>query len=248
MVNDLAVKAVFFDLGNTLIYFNGVWEDVMEHSYQILSEELSQKGILCNSEEFLIEFKKRIVLYFNEREVDYLEHTTDFILESMLREKAIRFSMDDLRDCLDKMYQYTEAFWYLEDETIPVLTQLRNCGYRLGLITNAANVNNSKRLLDHFGLNSFFEIVLISANLGIRKPHADIFRTALKLMNLNPEDAVMVGDTYKADVVGAHKVGMKSIWLTRRIQRPEIALSEVVRPDWTIENLSGLIPLLCFNH
>jgi len=98
-------------------------------------------------------------------------------------------------------------------EVVDVLTTLRGQGYRLGIISNWG-----WNLRDHVvrvALDGFFELVWASAYAGCNKPHAGIFHQALGQMDLLPEQALYVGDSYWHDVVGARNVGMNAALVDR---------------------------------
>jgi HAD superfamily hydrolase (TIGR01662 family) len=93
------------------------------------------------------------------------------------------------------------------------LRELKARGFKLGLISN------SHRPLDtfdeHFELGGLISVHVSSSAHGFLKPHPSIFRSALELMQVRPESAVMIGDSLGHDVLGARAVGMHSILLAR---------------------------------
>jgi putative hydrolase of the HAD superfamily len=91
----------------------------------------------------------------------------------------------------------------------------------LGLISNTSDDKNVQGIVDRWGLRPFFETIVTSAALGIRKPDVRIFQVALDRFRIPPEATAMVGDMLNADVLGANRSGIYSIWITRRIQLPE---------------------------
>jgi HAD superfamily hydrolase (TIGR01509 family) len=99
-----------------------------------------------------------------------------------------------------------------------MLGQLRANGFRLGLISNAADDENTQTLVDKCGFRQYLDFTISSAVYGKRKPHPGIFLFALDNFGTLPERAVMVGDTYDADIAGGHQVGMNTIWITRRLR------------------------------
>ena len=141
------------------------------------------------------------------------------------------------------MYQVSEAYWQLEAESLPALETLRQQGYRLGMISNAADDANVQRLVDKAGLRSYFDVILTSAAQGIRKPHPRIFQSALEYWPAAPSQAVMVGDTLGADIQGANDLGIFSVWVTRRAAPQDIS-SYPIRPGATLENVGELPGLL----
>jgi putative hydrolase of the HAD superfamily len=86
--------------------------------------------------------------------------------------------------------------------------------HRLALVTNGApDVQREK--LSHTALASSFDVTIISAEIGVGKPDPRIFEAALAGLDLAPEDAAMVGDSLARDVAGAHAAGLRAIWIDR---------------------------------
>ena len=97
-------------------------------------------------------------------------------------------------------------------DTIHVLSRLVE-PYRLAAVSNW--YWDLADFLTASGIGKYFEAVVTSAQVGYRKPHPQIFKHALALANVDPERAVMVGDSYESDVIGAQGVGMPAILLDR---------------------------------
>jgi len=114
------------------------------------------------------------------------------------------------------MYAVTERNWHVEEDAVSTLASLRENGYRLGLISNASDEDSTQALVDQGGLRPFFDFILTSAACGWRKPHPRIFQIALNHFKIQPEQAIMVGDTLEADIAGANNLGIYSIWIARR--------------------------------
>jgi FMN hydrolase / 5-amino-6-(5-phospho-D-ribitylamino)uracil phosphatase len=105
----------------------------------------------------------------------------------------------------------------LYEDTIPVLDELRRAGLRLGLVSNSArDVQDFAR---HHALD--VDVGISSFHHGKTKPHASIFRAALELLEVEPSDAAMVGDTVEDDVEGAQALGMRAILVDRLGRYPE---------------------------
>ncbi|MGQ0773020.1 MAG: HAD family hydrolase [Pseudonocardiales bacterium] len=104
--------------------------------------------------------------------------------------------------------------WQLYDDALPCLGTLRACGLRLAAITNAAGAYQRAKL-EALGLESAFDAVLISGELGVAKPHRAIFRTACATLGVRPGQAVHVGDRLDMDAEGARDAGMHGVWLDR---------------------------------
>jgi HAD superfamily hydrolase (TIGR01662 family) len=99
----------------------------------------------------------------------------------------------------------------LYEDTAPVLDELRRAGMKIGLLTNSAR--DVHAFARHHGLD--VDAALCSFRHGKTKPHASIFRAVLELLDVEPPDAVMVGDTVEDDIEGARALGMHAILVDR---------------------------------
>jgi putative hydrolase of the HAD superfamily len=96
----------------------------------------------------------------------------------------------------------------------PALSGLQD-QFTLGLVTNGASCLQNEKL-DHSGLRSFFDVVVVSAEFGTGKPDPSIFRHALSRLGREPHrQAVMLGDSLVRDVDGALSSGLQAIWVNR---------------------------------
>ncbi len=126
-----------------------------------------------------------------------------------------------------------------------VLQDLSNQGYRLGMISNAGDDADVQVLVDKANLRGYFDFILTSAALGIRKPNPRIFEIGLEVWKLPVGRVAMVGDTLGADILGAQLSGLTGIWITRRADTPaNRAHSQTILPDAEISTLSELPELL----
>ena len=238
------IKVVFFDLGSTLVYSKYPWPPIYEQADQALIEVLRRTGIEMDLLSFYTEFGGFIRSYYEYATNDNLEKTAFTYLREMLSRKGFRSVPDPvMRAALDALYAVTQQNWYLEEDAIPTLEALRSRGYRLGMISNTSDEKNVQGIVDHWKLRPFFEAIVTSAELGIRKPDGRIFQTALDRFRIKPEAAVMVGDTLGADVLGANRSGIYSIWITRRAQVPEEG-ELVIQPQAVVTTLYQIPDLL----
>jgi HAD superfamily hydrolase (TIGR01549 family) len=240
------IEAVLFDLGNTLIYFNGDWPDVLAQADFELARYLQQAGLPLDQARFLQEFRARMLHYYAEREMEFTEYTTAYILRTLLAELGHPdLPQALLAQALEQMYAISQAYWLPEVETHPTLARLRARGFRLGIISNAGDDADVQALVDQADLRPYFDVVLSSAGTGIRKPNPCLFEMALQTWGIPPAQALMVGDTLGADILGARNAGIYSVWVSRRADTPaNRAHADTIRPDAVIENLAELIGLL----
>ncbi len=233
-----SIQAVVFDLGNTLMYAPAPWPPVVIQADRALADSLCAQGLDIDCDHFHDEFRQRLQDYYNRRDQDLYETSYLFVLRELLTEKGHpNLPQPILREALDALFAVTQANWLVENDAFPTLTALERAGYRLGIISNAGDNKDVFQLVDKFGIEGFFDFILTSAACGYRKPHPRIFELALAHWQLRPGDVAMVGDTVEADVRGAQRFGMTSIWITRRAsgtERPDPA------PDAVIPSLAEL--------
>ena len=139
------------------------------------------------------------------RELDYVERV-ESTYAGLGVEDADALARGAWRAYLDEWPRQTRWF----PETPRVLDALRG-RYRLGVITNYMDGPTCQLVFDKLGYRETFDALVVSAELGYRKPSRVIFERALRETGSSPENCVMVGDLYEADIVGANNMGMKSV-------------------------------------
>jgi putative hydrolase of the HAD superfamily len=113
------------------------------------------------------------------------------------------------------LYDYfaTAEPWFLYPDVKPALERWQNQGIELAVLSNFdSRLYPVLKILD---LADFFTSVTISTEVGAAKPDPKIFATALHKHRFSPEEAVHIGDSFKADYQGAKAVGIKAILLNR---------------------------------
>jgi HAD superfamily hydrolase (TIGR01662 family) len=237
---------LLFDLGSTLIYYDGDLMQALHAGNSLLARALQQAGLPLDEAAFLAEFEKRMQAYFEQRDSEFIEYTTGYVLQALLKEWGYP-PLDDalLRRVLRALYGASEERWLVEEDTHSTLQALKAQGYRLGMVSNASDDENVQVLVDLHNLRGYFDVVLTSAAQGIRKPNPRIFHAALSRWNAAPAQAAMIGDTLGADILGARNAGLFSIWITRRADAPANRDHlDTIQPDAVIATLAELPGLL----
>jgi len=127
---------------------------------------------------------------------------------------------------------------FVYEETFQVLDKLQG-NYRLLLLTNGSPDLQNTKLDITPELVPYFDEIVISGGFGKGKPDPSIFEHALGLMGLEKDEVLMVGDNLMTDILGASRVGMKSVWINRHNkERVE------VNPTYEIKHLEELFSIL----
>ena len=129
---------------------------------------------------------------------------------------------------------------FIYEETFAVLDQLKE-NYKLVLITNGSPSLQQTKLEITPEIAPYFEHIIISGGFGVGKPNRTIFDHALALSDVQPAEALMVGDNLMTDILGASYVGIPSVWINR--DNHEIG-EDIIKPTYEIKNLEELFSIL----
>ena len=207
------IKAVSFDFYNTLVRF---WPP-LEEIQQAACHEL---GLTVREDDITHGYAVADVLFNRENEdrplssrseEDRLEFFARY--EQLILETAgIPVSLDLARRVWKMAMSVPKDFIPFND-TVPALVQLREAGYKVGIITNLRRDLNE--MCQKIGLAPYLDITVGSEEVGKEKPHPPIFMAALERVDAAPEEVVHVGDQVRSDVIGAQGVGMRAVLIDR---------------------------------
>jgi len=82
------------------------------------------------------------------------------------------------------------------------------------LLSNFTDAPAALRLIDHLGISHFFDVVLISGELGYRKPHPLVFRRLIEELRVEKDRLIFIGDDLESDIRGAQEAGLIPVWMT----------------------------------
>jgi putative hydrolase of the HAD superfamily len=121
--------------------------------------------------------------------------------------------------------------------------------YPLGLLSNFTHPPAAQAILDGLGITPFFDVVLISGEVGYRKPHELVFRLLLERLGVEPGELAYVGDDPEPDIDGAWSIGIQPVWTTyvrdRRIPlAPGVASEQLDSPRCSVPRISSWAELL----
>jgi len=217
------LRGVIFDLGSTLLYteHDHNWGVVLPRMRADMLAHLQDAGYALDGPEFLNRMSAKFAEFDRQRQTDWVEYTTEWILKTTLAEMGAPAPSPQLvASALAAYYAYSETRWRLMPGVHETLQQLAARGLRLALISNASDAGNVHRLIDNASLRPYFDPLLISAAVGIRKPNPRIFEMVLAQWELGPHECLMVGDTLGADILGAQMAGLHNAWLTSHADHP----------------------------
>ena len=207
------LKAIIFDLGDTLVLTDR-WN--YDKCLIKLQESLRQDNIVVS-----VPYSDFRRVYFEVRNQMYVEYEPSLREVDFLQRVARtlkRFNHNARRDdpalarAVDAFIDAFVADLHMEVYVPKLLSGLKE-KYKLGLVSNFAYAPGPWKILNRFKLTEFFDTIVISGELGLRKPHPEIFNEALKGLSVKAKEAIFVGDSLKADINGAKRVGMKTVFV-----------------------------------
>jgi HAD superfamily hydrolase (TIGR01662 family) len=245
---ELTIHGIIFDLGWTLVDFTGDISIMEVERARDVSGYLSDNGFDLDGADVFGAYREEMrVLWEVGSEMNY-EYPANLAMLRALRRflshgDAARLSHGALAVSFESLI----PLWQRYPDTISTLTTLRDAGHHLGCISNTNDDTHVQQLIDRNELRSWLSPIYTSAGVGLRKPHPAIFQMLLDDWALPPSEVVMVGDTLNADVLGAHNVGMRGVWVNRGPTNPWSRNEESrghILPEATIQQLAELPALL----
>jgi HAD superfamily hydrolase (TIGR01549 family) len=229
----MAFRVVFFDFGGTLVDISGpprerVWSDLLQ---QQLQRELPSDALLEALQRADATYMPLIYSYHG-RLTEFWHLYDGFVLHQL---GVPSEAAERLLPLLDEAFRKVAEGYTPYPETHEVLESLRARGYRLGVISNFTD--DLPWVLERLALNRYFMTVVYSQQAGVDKPDPRIFQVALERAGCAAHEAVHVGDSYEADVLGARAAGLTPIFLDRDDHYAEADCTRV-------RDLRGLLPLL----
>ena len=192
------LKAILFDLDNTLLDFSGFKRE----SALAAAKAMKQAGINDSQENLY----KKIFKIYESKGIEYQNTFEDLLLayglEPDLHEHAKQAAIIAYQK---KKYALIKP----RLGVIRTLNALKNHYYKLGIVTDAPRDKAWQRLI-LAGLNHYFDPVVTFTDTGEHKPSAKPFKRALSLLKLKPDEVLFVGDNYDRDIVGAKNAGLKT--------------------------------------
>jgi len=220
------ITDVFFDLDHTL------W-DFDKNSALTFGKIFELNNIDINLNDFLSYYEPINLNYwklYREEKIDKASLRFGRLNDAF---SAINISVkkDVINQLSEDYITHLSSFNHLFENTFEILDYLKY-NYKLHIITNGfSEVQQDK--MKNANINHYFKTVTNSESVGVKKPNPKIFNHALKAANIPVEQALMIGDNYEADILGAINIGMDAIFFGIK--------NETITPN--IKQINNLIHL-----
>jgi putative hydrolase of the HAD superfamily len=218
---ETSLKAIFFDAMGTLFYLNGT---VGDHYALVGSEvglDLDARGLERAFHAAWKKMPQRAIIDAPRENDDkgWWRELVDLVLDQV----APSLSEFDRDNFFEIAYEhFAEAgVWQLYPEVPRALEELWP-RFQLAVISNFDG--RLRSILEHLGISKFFRHVFVSSELGADKPDPEIYRRALKFIDLKPNEVLHVGDDPKRDWEAASAAGL----LVFQLDRPRNSLRDLL--------------------
>jgi len=219
------IKAILFDLDNTLIDFMKMKEESCKSALKAMIE----KGLKIP---YKSGYKKLIKTYFKVG----IESNTAF--EEFLKSQTGKVDTKILAAGINEYLKTKNKFLKPYPNVKSTLRKLKKMGLKLAIVTDAPRLKAYQRLVA-MGIDNYFDFVVGLEDTGKKKKTEIPLKTAIEKLKLEPDEVMMVGDSIKRDVIPAKKLGVISMFA-------KYGSSEKVgkiKPDFEINNISELLKI-----
>ena len=246
----MAIRSVVFDLFDTLVDLraeNIPAEQVGAHklpaSVRALHEEVARVSG-TSFDDFAAALGEGARAFARSHFAEEREVPTDLRFQDLARRLSIADPELPGRLTAIHMGILRDQVAFLEHHP-GVLRDLRR-RVKVGLCSNFSHSPTALEVLETGGFLPHLDGISISDAHGLRKPRREIFLDLLEELGVAPEETLHVGDSLRADVGGASPCGIRTVWITRRVQDPDAALQahEGPAPDHVVEDLSEIAGLV----
>jgi len=245
---DATVRAVLFDWGDTLVRYPGFSTDEGGHRHAVeacfhwLAEGPEAACFERNSLDvtgFAEAYRHAAVAQFAEMARTRVDQSMAERLGDTLRRTGCRceLPLPLLERYLDRLLDELAVRCTAMPDVLSVLEKL-SPQFRLGVVSNFPEPRFVHATLDRFALRRYFEVVVVSAEVGRMKPDPLPFELAFAALDVEPSAVLFVGDDLRADMAGAAALGCMTAWI------PLDPTAELPAGASVTHRLSGLVDLL----
>ncbi len=217
------IKAIFFDVDNTLLDFAGCVKYSMRSGLEARGVEF-EESMLKTFKEINDELWERVEKGTLSRE-GLSEIRWNLVFEKLgIDLDGVEFE-EYFKDCLNESA--------IEVEGAMELLRYLQPKYRLYVASNGP-YERQKRRLEKAGMYDYFEKIFVSGAVGFFKPNPEFFEVCFKSIgDIHPSESVIIGDSITADICGGINAGMGTCWLNVNGAQPP----KDIKPDYIIKNL-----------
>jgi len=236
-------KAIYFDFGGTLMCAES---DNIAHLHMM--KEVIQKYNLPASPEDMVTkynsflFTKEMTLRDadpEEKSFTPLRESTKKAFKGVLTKYDIQPSKEDFQWFSKLFFENHKKYIKLFPETLLILRELKNTDLHMGIISDIDD-DFQKFQFKVFGISEIFDSITTSEEVQSYKPESKIFQVALNKARCQGKESIIIGDSYKKDIVGGKNMGMTTIWINKFSEDD----ADKDEADFVVKHLKEISPIL----
>lgn len=213
-------KVIFFDMGDTLLHFHNfkqkekyAQEQGIEYLYQFLVDQFPAIKREELIEGFIEPWQKALKL----RSQSMHESAIDVLLNEFIKHYDGYLSYPMCVTAFRIYYQPFQELMEVKKDTYDILKTLKDHDYIIAVLSNTPYFSEvMKECFEIAGIDECIDHYFFSYDIGIMKPKRDIFEYAMKRLNVEPSECIMVGDSLYRDMAPASMLGMDCIWVNAK--------------------------------
>jgi putative hydrolase of the HAD superfamily len=238
----LRIKAIAFDLFNTLITVDSRALKVADN---LLLECLRENGFRLEESVFKEAYREEAGRFIEEARLSEVETHNRFWIHAALVRHGYELDPFDPRiaAAVDAYFSGFYETARIIPGTLELLSDLRLV-YPLGLLSNFTHGPAAREIIANTGIGPFFDVILISGELGHRKPSPLVFRELIQKLGVDGAHTVYIGDDPQPDIHGAWRAGLQPVWTTYVMDNglafaPGVLAREAGVPDREVPRISN---------
>ena len=217
------IKAVIFDLDGTLVEFNSDYKSMQGEVREYLTD-IGVPTSLLSSKETIFEILKKAEIFLQNSQSSYSLHK--------MRTEVLTI--------IDKYELEAARNTFLLPGVRETLRNLKRLNIRIGLFTLSGD-KSVNFLFKRFKLENFFSVIVPRNKVNYVKPNPEHLKTALKILNVTPEETIVIGDGI-TDITTAKELDVKAIGLTTGISTKEELIKHGA--NHIIASITELVPFI----
>lgn len=199
------ITDIFFDLDHTLWDFDKNSALTFDKIFKLNNIDVDLNAFLIHYEPINLQYWK----LYREEKVDKATLRYGRLNEAFT---AINVTVKDniINQLSEDYITHLSSFNHVFENTFEILDYLKH-NYSLHIITNGFSEVQQRKMTSS-NIGHYFKTVTNSESVGVKKPNPKIFKHALKVANTPAKQAIMIGDNFEADILGAINIGMDAIF------------------------------------
>lgn len=232
----MRITAILFDVGDTLHDLTSYTRIARKISIEKLVDQGVPIADVSKSQRLFEEIIRRHTKPHADRfflEVDFFKKLFAE-MDVKVDVRLLNFALVIYRDILRSLITPSAV-------VISTLSALKGKGYKLGLVTDGS-LDSTYEILLRLGITEFFDVIVVSEDVGVEKPDPKIFQEALIRLNARPSETMIVGDSLERDIKGGKQLGIVTVLMQRYQLRKKRETK--IEPDYRIQRFDELLEIL----